>query len=188
MKKLETKYIRTGLFGILIIFFFLPFLVVSCPNHGSREINGVQVAFGYSVSGGSLSTVTDNQYFPPAIPGIIAMIAALAGVIFSFFKKQISFILCIIAAVVGFSSMFLLKLNIDAEAAKKAGDGLIVRYAYGYWLALGGFIIVLLLIILLYFADGLKMQFKMPFKLPIKLKRHSSPGKVTRSRRTRRRR
>jgi hypothetical protein len=189
MKRLETKYIRTGLFGIIIIFFFLPFLVISCPGYGSQEVNGVQVAFGYIVSGERLSSVTDNQLLQPKIPAIIALVAALAGILFSFFKKQHAFVLCMIAAIVGFSGMFLLRLNIDAEAASRASQGLVVQYAIGYWLALGGFLVIVALLIILHFAEGgkaPKLRFKLPFKLPGRKKR-SSPRKSGRSGRSRRR-
>jgi len=147
--RLPVPHIRAGLFGIIILFFFLPFIVVSCPGYGQAQVSGIQLAVGTGIRGSQLSTVTSDQYIPPQEFAIVAMISAIVGIAFSYLKKKPAAILCALAAVSGSVFMFLLKGKIEIEAAKKAADQLVVRFLPAFWLALIGFIVVLGVVIAL---------------------------------------
>jgi hypothetical protein len=135
------KHIRASVFGLVIIAFFLPFVVVSCPDQGRESVSGVQFAFGRTIKGSKLSSVTSDQRIKPQPAALIAFACAIAGVAFSYLlKHKQAFIACLIAATLGIVLLLVLRNQINVQAYKMASDSLKVRYQTGYWLATAGFI------------------------------------------------
>ncbi len=148
--KSAVKHIRTSAFGLVIIAFLLPFVLVSCPDQGRASVSGVQLAFGTTIRGSRLSSMTADQHIPPLGYALAAFAAGIAGIVFSYaLKKNPAFAACAVAAAAGIALLFLLRNQINVQAYKMAADNLKVRYEVGYWLALAGFIAALVVTLLL---------------------------------------
>ena len=147
--KSTVKHIRAGVFGLVIIAFFLPFVVVSCPDQGRASVTGVQLAFGTTIRGSKLSSVTSDQRIKPQGFALAAFACAIAGVVVSYLKKQPAFIACTILAIAGIALLLLLQNQINAQAYRMSSDSLKVRYDAGYWLSLAAYIVALTVTLLL---------------------------------------
>jgi hypothetical protein len=141
--KFPTKHIRAGFFGLVIVFFFLPFVVVSCPGKGQVAVSGVQLSTGTVIKGGQLSSLTDDQRINVHPLALAALLCAVAGIVCSYLKPKFSFALCLAAGGVGIVLLILLKGQISREAAHLIANGLRVYYASGYWTAIVGFCLAL---------------------------------------------
>ncbi len=148
--KLPVTHIRAGAFGLVLICFFLPFVVVSCPQHGSASVSGVEIAFGRTIQGERLSSVTNDQRILPQVLAVLALACAVAGIIFSYLKKKAAFALCTAASAAGITLMIVLRTRMNAQAYILKGQGLVLRYEYGYSLALAAFILALVVTLALY--------------------------------------
>ena len=146
--KLPVMHIRASVFGLALIAFFLPFVVVSCPDYGKASVSGVELAFGTTVKGSQLSSVTQNQRIQPQGFALVAFASAAAGIALSYLKKKPSFIACTVAALTGVAMLSLLRNQIGREAYKMAADNLRVRYEAGYWLAAAAFVAALVVTLL----------------------------------------
>jgi hypothetical protein len=148
--KLPTKHIRASAFGLVVIAFFLPFVVVSCPDYGSRTVSGVGLAFGTTVEGANLSQFTADQKIASRTIAILAFFAAIGGIACSYLlKKKPAFIACAAIALAGIALMFLLRNEIGRLAYNLAKDNLRLKYQSGYWIAVAGFIAALVITLLL---------------------------------------
>jgi hypothetical protein len=163
-KQSPVKIVRSGAFGLIIIFFFLPFVLISCPGKNSVPVKGIELVTGKVISGKAFSPFTDNQRVPPHGYAIAALVCAIAGVVLSFLKPKPAFILCLLAGVVGLVCLMLLKNQISANAAQHVADGLRVYYRSGYWTAIAGFAVALVITLVLNpFMKG-KLQVRKIFK------------------------
>ncbi|MBN1523744.1 MAG: hypothetical protein JW904_04630 [Spirochaetales bacterium] len=173
--KPQLGYIRAPLFALVVLCFFLPFILVSCPeNNSSRSITGIELAVtGKTIPGSAFSAFTNNQRFNAKEFGTAALAAAIAGIICSFLKKKSSFILCIAASIAGILFLILLRNQIAIDARARAADKLVIGYLQGYWLALTAFIVAGFATLIIYFSDRIKLA--IPF-----LKKRSKSGANTR--------
>lgn len=167
--KIATRHIRATMFGIIIIFFLLPFIVVSCPGYGRVAVTGFEIASGKTIRGSQLSEFTENKRIYPDPYAYLAILSAVLGIVFSYIKKRnLSFVLCVIASMAGILLLLLLKNHIYIQARRLYRDDLVVRFAIGYWLALWGFIITLITTFILIpskkFAFPIKKRIVFPFK------------------------
>ncbi len=183
----NTRHIRAAIFGITILFFFMPFVIISCPGHGSVSITGTQLSSGTIIRGSQFSEFTPNQRIKPEPYAFLALFCAIAGIIFSYIKnKRLSFILCITAAIFGIILLMLLKnrIYIQVRRLNEQAD-LVFRYAIGFWLSITGFttalIVTLLLNPIMPFA-----KIKFPIRLPYK--RRARRTTIRKTRRTTRKR
>jgi Na+/H+-translocating membrane pyrophosphatase len=166
MQKLKpVKFIRAGFFGLVIIFFFLPFVLISCPGRsgGSVTLKGIDFVTGKVISGRAFSAFTDDQRVKPQPLAIIAIVCAAAGIVFSFLKEKPAFVLCLAAGAVGLTCMILLQGRINAEAYAYRAEGLRVYFQSGYWTAIAGFALALLATIVLNPFMKNKIQIKRIF-------------------------
>jgi hypothetical protein len=145
--------------------FFLPFLTVSC---GTQEItvSGVELFTSDSLS------ISDLQTLPLTIvlPAVFIVVAIVVGIVAGFLRQRFAPIVGVVAGLLGTANMFLLKTGISNELLLRNNDasipgdgggignlplpglgdflrdsGLIqVKYLVGYWLALGCFLIALI--------------------------------------------
>jgi hypothetical protein len=156
MVKLPVKHIRASVFGLVILCFLLPFVVVSCPQHGSAKVSGMEIAFGRTIRGESLSSVTNDQRILPQVLAILALACAVAGIVFSYLKKNTAFALCTAASIGGIVLLVLLRNRINAQGYILRGEGLVLRYEVGYSLAVAAFILAL--VVTLAFNPSSKMS------------------------------
>jgi hypothetical protein len=147
--KQPIRHIRASVFGLAALAFLLPFVVVSCPDQGRVSVSGVQLAFGTTVKGSQLSTVSADQHIKPQLFALFAFASAVAGIVCSYLKRNPSFLLCAAAAIAGIALLLLLRNQIGTEAYRMASDNLKVRYEIGYWVATAGFILALAVTLLL---------------------------------------
>jgi hypothetical protein len=150
MQKLApVKFVRAGLFGLVIIFFFLPFVLISCPGKSSVEIKGLDFVTGRTINGRTFSAFTDDQRINPHPFAIAALGCAVAGIVFSFLKAKPAFVLCLASGAIGILCLILLQGQIGAQAAKHVADGLRVYFRSGYYMAIAGFALALLATLIL---------------------------------------
>jgi uncharacterized membrane protein len=116
------------------------------------------------ISGKAFSVFTDDQRVAPQPYAIIALGCAVAGIIFSFLKEKPSFVLCLIAGGIGLICIILLQGRINAAAAAYVADGLRVYYRSGYWTAIVGFVLALVITIVLNPYMKNKIQIKRIFR------------------------
>lgn len=142
MKSFTVK-IRPAIFGIIIICFFLPFLVVSCQGQKIVEITGFQLVTGSEIKQPDmsdklksigLSQEKKEEKIKPEPFAILAFIFAFIGLGISFLKGQKSFIASFITGLAGAISLLLLKAKLDNEILKQ-GEGILqLEYTKGFWL------------------------------------------------------
>jgi hypothetical protein len=139
-KNLPVKLIRGGFFGLVVIFFFLPFVIVSCPNTDTKvPLNGVELMTGRVVRGANFGPNVENRTVPMHWQALTAFLCAVAGIVCSFLPKKPSFFLCLIAGAGGILFMILLRNRIAAEGADWVRQGFRLDYASGFWTAITGF-------------------------------------------------
>lgn len=171
--KLATRHIRASIFGITIIFFLLPFIVVSCPGYGKVSVTGFEIASGKTIRGSQLSEFTENKRIYPEPYAYLAILSAVLGIVFSYIKKRnLSFILCIIASMAGVILLLLLKNHIYIQARRLYRDDIVVRFAVGYWLSLWGFVIALITTFILIPSKKFAFPIKKKIVFPIRFRRH----------------
>jgi hypothetical protein len=110
--KSATKHIGASLFGLIIIAFIFPFVIVSCPGHGQVPVTGAQLSFGTTIKGSQLSSVSSDRQIKPQPLAFLALGCAAAGIIFSYLKTKDSSILCLAAAIAGLAFLLLLRNQI----------------------------------------------------------------------------
>ena len=172
--KITARHIRATLFGIIIIFFLLPFIVVSCPGYGRVAVTGLEIASGKTIRGSQLSEFTENKRIYPEPYAYLAILSAVLGIVFSYIKKRnLAFILCVIASMAGIILLLLLKSHIYMQARRLYSDDIVVRFAIGYWLALWGFIIALITTFILIPSKKFAFPVKRRIIFPIKFKKRT---------------
>jgi hypothetical protein len=124
---LNSKPISGGLFGFLIIMFFLPFLTVSCGGDKVASYTGVQLVTG--------TNMADQEIKPSGIL-ILALVIAVAGLALSFSDN---WLVCAIAGLLNVILLYSFKMSGDQQLSKatiEAGIPITATYEAGFWLAL----------------------------------------------------
>jgi hypothetical protein len=139
-----TKVVRAGFFGLVIIFFLLPFVVVSCPNtEKAVSISGFELATGTVIRGSNFGANIDSRRIDMHWQALAALLCAVAGVVCSFIPKKLPFFLCLVAGAAGILFMILLRNRIAIEGAEFVNQGFRLYYASGFWTAIVGFCLAL---------------------------------------------
>lgn len=154
--------ISPGLFGIIILCFFLPFITVSCQGQELFKLSGIQLVTGVKIKDPISFDLFEQSKKPekttkinPDIRIIVGFIAGILGLgISSFYlikKIRFFYIIAGILAGIGFIMMILFKINIDNEILK-SGQGIVqVKYNIGYVLSVLLFLFNAILNFLIYF-------------------------------------
>lgn len=124
---MDKKKISPAIFALAALFFFLPFVTVSCSGHEVATISGAGLLTGVKVPTGG----TTDPY-PLAI---ILLIPAICGLIFGlvFLKNKRVSLISAITGAAGFLATILIKLMIGHEAS---AEGLGTSAQSGYYLML----------------------------------------------------
>jgi hypothetical protein len=119
-----TRKFSPGLFGAILVCFFLPFITMSC---GAQDVSlsGVQLATGLDIG---------QRRLDPNPLVDLALLAALIGLVIGFVRWRALSLLSMLLGLAGAALLWLLKALLDAEALQY-GSMLRLRYDAGYWLS-----------------------------------------------------
>lgn len=143
------KKFSPGFYAVIILLFFLPFVNLSCGGQTIMSLSGFQLITGteYHPSnmfgenqGGEIKESKKIEAQPLAL---FAIIAAVAGLILSFFKMRVIALGNIIISAAGVVFLILLKINMDGNTELNApGQNIItLDYQIAYWLSIIVFIV-----------------------------------------------
>jgi hypothetical protein len=123
------------LFIATILFFFLPFVTVSCNSQKVASFSGVQLATGTTVEQPRLFGTPEKREVSPEPLATLAGICAFAGLGLSFLglRKAVA-----PAASAGAGAFFLLllKSELDGEMVRQGRGLFLLEYEPGYVMAL----------------------------------------------------
>ncbi len=154
-------------FGIVIVAFLLPFMVVTCNGQKIGSASGLQMIMGVKTDMGagdlmkpmqkSLSnlgsmfgeslpqedTEPSVEKTPMNIPALIALLMAIVGLITAVIMKPKMFFVPLGAAIVGIITLILLTSNAKSGLSGLGMElqGVSVKPQFGYYLAFIGFIL-----------------------------------------------
>ena len=147
------KKFSPAFYGAIVILFFLPFVNLSCGGQTIMSVTGFQLITGTEVNptgmfGGEMNSSdelsTDQKKEIESQPlALFAFIAALLGLIISFFKMRIPALINIVVSVAGVVFLLLLKVNLDGNPdLNVSGQNVItLDYQFAYWLSIILFIV-----------------------------------------------
>ncbi|MDO8671155.1 MAG: hypothetical protein Q7O66_06950, partial [Dehalococcoidia bacterium] len=132
----EAKKLSPALFVLIIVFFFLPFVSVTCGGTKAATLSGMQLVTGTTIEQpagfGQKSSAREIGAEPTAIAAIAL---AVMGLVFSSSKGARGAAFTAIVGVAGALSLLFLKTRIDGEIQKQATGLLQTNYEIGFWLA-----------------------------------------------------
>jgi hypothetical protein len=137
------KRINKGIFGLILICFFMPFLTLSCQSQDLMTLSGVQLGTGATMAQPSLYGSAQARQIPGEPLATLAIAAAGAGLATAFvLKHRKELIGSTAAGAVGAIVLLALKSKIDGNILQQ-GQGMIrVRYEFGFWLTFLFFVAV----------------------------------------------
>jgi len=147
------KKFSPAFYVVIVILFFLPFVNLSCGGQTIMSVTGFQLITGTEVNptgmfGGEMNSSdelnTDQKKEIESQPlALFAFVAAIIGLIISFFKMRITAISNIVVSVAGVVFLLLLKVSLDGDAdLNVSGQNVItLDYQFAYWLSIILFII-----------------------------------------------
>ena len=147
------KKFSPAIYVVVVILFFMPFVNLSCGGQTIMSISGFQLITGTEVDakgmfGGEMNSMdemsTDEKKEIESQPlALFAFLAALIGLIISFFKMRIPALVNIVVSIAGVVFLLLLKVSLDGDAdLNVSGQNVItLDYQFAYWLSIILFIV-----------------------------------------------
>ena len=147
------KKFSPAFYVVIVILFFLPFVNLSCGGQTIMSVTGFQLITGTEVNatgmfGGEMNSSdelnSDQKKEIESQPlALFAFVAAIIGLIISFFKMRITAISNIVISVAGVVFLLLLKVSLDGDAdLNVSGQNVItLDYQFAYWLSIILFIV-----------------------------------------------
>jgi len=142
------KKFSPALYGVIVILFFLPFVNLSCGGQTIMSVTGFQLITGTEVKptgmfGGEMNSSdemgTDEKKEIESQPlALFAFLAAIIGLVISFFKMRITALSSIVVSVAGVVFLLLLKVSLDGNPdLNVSGQNVItLDYQFAYWLSI----------------------------------------------------
>ena len=142
------KKFSPAIYVVIVILFFMPFVNLSCGGQTIMSISGFQLITGTEVDakgmfGGEMNSSdemgTDEKKEIESQPlALFAFVAAIIGLIISFFKMRITAISNIVISVAGVVFLILLKVSLDGNPdLNVSGQNVItLDYQFAYWLSI----------------------------------------------------
>ena len=156
------RYLKTGtsaVYGAIVLFFFLPFVTVTCNDQHLATLKGAELATGYVIgshASDSLDAFINTQSLPDDETGenphrdidrnnfaTVAWLLGIAGLVLSFLMLKYREVLVSVTGLAGGLCLILMRMQLDNSArdTRASEDKIIntqVRYEYevGYWLVL----------------------------------------------------
>lgn len=156
------KYINSGLFTVVILLFFLPFMEVRCNDQEIVHASGMAMAFnlkfetnedlfggmgGMMKDNNELQSQLDKNNRKPDVFGLITLFLMLLGIAFQFIPSLNKPWMSAVVSGVALLSLFLMHLIYSKAWEEKLSSGgaemlgymkFTLHFVYGYWLALLG--------------------------------------------------
>ncbi|WAS04659.1 hypothetical protein LQF76_11615 [Gloeomargaritales cyanobacterium VI4D9] len=130
--------LRAGIFGVVIVAFFLPFMTLSCTVQPLQtQISGIQLITGTQPS----PSPTRMPQIQPQPAAGVAFTAAWVGLTTSFLPSRWGLWLPMGSGAVGGTLLLMLKSRFDQRVATEGAGVLRLDYHPGFWLAVGGFLV-----------------------------------------------
>lgn len=135
---------RSGLI-LAILFFFFPWVTVSCSGNEVFTFSGIDLAIGKTVEVPedflSGKTHKDNVR---EIRATIGFAIGIIGILLSFLirKERVQKVILSICGGIGGIFLYLLKIKMDREILKEGGGMLSIDYHFGFYVSLFLFLIV----------------------------------------------
>ncbi len=137
---MDLKRLSPAIFGVIIICFFLPWVMISCNDYKIVTLTGIQLVTGTNVE------VAEQRMFdldPPEEQeaereplAFFVLLSAVAGLTLSFIRGKIGAIGTSLISVVGIVFILLLKAKLDNDILRE-GEGLLhIDYGFGFYLVL----------------------------------------------------
>jgi hypothetical protein len=137
------RRLSPGLYILILIFFLMPFMDLSCGGQPVVTLSGIDMVTGKQLEdpGAYGGYGAEAPKIDPEPLAILALLAAGGGLILSFVKGKTGSVLAALVGAAGFVTMLLLKSRIDHQVLTE-GEGLVtVEYRIGYWLVLLAFVV-----------------------------------------------
>ena len=142
------KKFSPAIYVVIVILFFMPFVNLSCGGQTIMSISGFQLITGTEVDakgmfGGEMNSSdemgTDEKKEIESQPlALFAFVAAIIGLIISFFKMRITALSNIVVSVAGVVFLLLLKVSLDGDAdLNVSGQNVItLDYQFAFWFSI----------------------------------------------------
>lgn len=142
------KKFSPAFYGAIILLFFMPFVNLSCGGQTIMSITGFQLITGTEVKasgmfGGDFNTTAetdvDQKKEVESQPlAVFAFLAALVGLILSFFKLRLMSLTNIVVSAAGVVFLILLKINLDGDADLNVSSQNVITldYQFAYWFSI----------------------------------------------------
>jgi hypothetical protein len=149
------KFLNPIFFVIIIICFFLPFFNITCQQQKITSVTGFELVSGTTISTNGLNkgltstsipelNNTKNESVSPEPLALIALLLAVTGLVISFYQRFSDIGSGAIGLLGAISLIFLNSVIADDLLGKVHNQPLAVECAFGYYIALIFFIILLL--------------------------------------------
>jgi len=126
------RFVSPALFGVVVLCFFMPFLLVQCQGQTVATVSGVDMVTGTSVSAGGYGSA---QVVRPVIWAILGLGMAVAGFVLGFTRIDKTQMLSIVAAGVGFVCLAIIGMFGPSVVARESSG--VVSASWGSGLSLG---------------------------------------------------
>lgn len=126
--------VSAGLFAFVIVFFFLPFVRVSCAGQKVMSVTGIKLATGGSFEDPGGMGGRSVEKLEPDPFAILALVAAVGGVVLSLAARS-----AIASAILGGAGavfLLILKSRLADRTAQESMGVVQVEMDIGYWLAM----------------------------------------------------
>ena len=147
------KKFSPAIYVVIVILFFMPFVNLSCGGQTIMSISGFQLITGTEVDakgmfGGEMNSTDElstgeKKEIESQPLALFAFVAAIIGLIISFFKMRIPALVNIVVSIAGVIFLLLLKVSLDGDAdLNVSGQNVItLDYQFAYWLSIILFIV-----------------------------------------------
>jgi hypothetical protein len=123
--------------GLMLLFFFLPFVSLSCGNKKLTTLNGLQMAMGTTwEEKGPLGLSLKQDTTPPEPLAIMVGVAALAAVALALVKGKRKKAGAGIASAVCVVLLLIMKAKVEREILAQTHNAVAVQWEFGFWLML----------------------------------------------------
>jgi len=125
-----------GIFGIILICFFLPWITVSCQNQKVATFNGMQLVTGTTIEEPQMFGPTKKRTTQGEIGAILVFLSTIAGFALSFKKDKKGAISVAVTGGMGIIFLLLLKSKLDNDILREGGGMLQLNYGAGFYVTL----------------------------------------------------
>lgn len=169
----QLKKISPAFYGVIILLFFLPFVNLSCNGQKVMSLTGFQLITGSEYSDNSMNNMfgqmnnsqsSEKKEIESQPLALFALLAAIAGLVFSLIKKKSVGLINLIISVLGAVFLIILKFNLDGDAQISGQEMIKLEYQPGYWLSF-----------IIFVATAVMYWFVFKEKKPVEVKTTEAP-------------